>query len=312
MRDGEAQKKDAIIILNGISLKKKLFYHEYLPAISKIFNVEVHETLSKNDASALASKFTDKYVDAILAAGGDGTLHQVVNGILKGRENERKLPVVGIIPIGSGNDFARGSGLQIKTDQTLRLLTDFKPRRIDVGMVEFSAQPGSGDQKRMAYFINVADIGMGPEVVHKVLSSGRPFGSQVAYYKSILNTFLTYKPVVVKATTNDWTWEGKLRSLAVANGKYYGHGLCIAPDAIMDDRQFSVFICGDVSILDFILHTGKLKKGRHISLDDVLYKTTDSIEFTSQKPCPIEADGEILGWLPAKVKMIERQMEFLI
>lgn len=305
-------KKDAIIILNGISLKKKLFYHDYLPAISQIFNVEVHETLSKNDTTALASKFTDKYVDVILSAGGDGTLHQVVNGILMGRENERKLPAVGVIPIGSGNDFARGAGLKINIDQTLKILTAFKTRRIDVGYVEFSVQPGGGLEKGSSYFINVADIGMGPEVVGKVLSSGRPFGSEVAYYKSILNTFLTYKPMVIKAISNDWSWEGKLRTLAVANGKYYGHGLCIAPDAIMDDRVFSVFICGNVSVFDFIMHTGTLKKGKHILRDEVLYKTTTAIEFTSESPCPIEGDGEILGWLPAKVKMSERQLEFLI
>jgi len=312
MKGLQEVKKDAIIILNGISLKKKLFYHEYLPAISQIFNVEVHETLSKNDAKSLASKFTERYVDVILAAGGDGTLHQVLNGILKGRENESKLPALGVIPIGSGNDFARGAGLKLSVDHTLQILSDFKVRPIDVGLIEFSELPAVQTEKGTAYFINVADIGMGPEVVGNVLRSGRPFGSEVAYYKSILNTFLTYKPMVVRAVTEHWSWEGKLRTLAVANGQYYGHGLCIAPGAIMDDRMFSVFICGNVSVLDFIMHTGTLKKGKNIVMDEVLYKTTTSIEFSSESPCPIEGDGEVLGWLPAKVKMMERQMNFLI
>jgi diacylglycerol kinase (ATP) len=120
-------KKKGVIILNGISLKKKLFYHEYLPAISRMFDVEVHETLSKNNARALASKFTDKYVDFILSAGGDGTLHQVVNGVLKGRESENKLPVVGVIPIGSANDFARGATLKINVEHTLKTLASFEP-----------------------------------------------------------------------------------------------------------------------------------------------------------------------------------------
>ena len=112
-------KRNGIIILNGISLKKKLLYHEYLPAISEIFDVEVHETLSKNDAKSLASKFTERNIDVILAAGGDGTLSQVVNGILKGREDSIRLPVVGVIPIGSGNDFVRGAGLKASVDQTI-------------------------------------------------------------------------------------------------------------------------------------------------------------------------------------------------
>jgi YegS/Rv2252/BmrU family lipid kinase len=311
MKGDPAGKKDAIIILNGISLKKKLFYHEYLPAISQIFNVEVHETLSKNDARSLASKFADKSVDVILAAGGDGTLNQVVNGVLEGRETQRTHPVIGVIPIGSGNDFFRGAGWKISVEQTLKLLKGYKPRKIDVGQIEFARQPG-GSERGWSYFVNVADIGMGPEVVGKFLSSGRPFGSEVAYYKSILNTFLTYKPMVVSATTDQWKWEGKLRTLAVANGKYYGHGLCVAPDAKMDDRMFSVFICGNVSVLDFIMHTSTLKKSKHILMDEVLYKTATDVHVTSESACPIEGDGEIFGWLPAKVKLITKQLEFLI
>lgn len=305
-------KRKGIIVLNGISLKKKIFYHEYLPAISGMFDVEVHETLSKNDAKALAAKYTGRYVDFILAAGGDGTLHQVVNGILKDRENEPKLPAVGVLPIGSGNDFMRGAGLKKTVEETLKILAAFKPRPIDVGLVSFSKQPETDAERDAAYFINVADIGMGPEVVGKVLSSGRPFGSEVAYYKSIINTFLTYKAMTVKAVCDEWSWEGKLRTLAVANGKYYGHGLCIAPDAVMDDRMFSVFICGNVSVFDFIMHTGTLKKGGNVIMDEVQYKTARAIECSSTDPCPIEADGEILGWLPAKVSMIDRRLDFLI
>jgi len=311
MKGSRAEKKNAIVILNGISLKKKLFYHEYLPALSGIFSVDVHETLSKNDAKTLASKFTDRYVDVILAAGGDGTLNQVVNGILKDREEATKLPVVGVIPIGSGNDFARGAGLK-NIDHTITTLASFSPRPIDVGLIEYCIRPGDETEMASSYFVNVADIGMGPEVVGKVLSSGRPFGSEVAYYKSILNTFLTYKPMVVKAVTPDWTWEGKLRTMAIASGKYYGHGLCIAPDAVIDDRLFSVFICGNVSVLDFIMHTGTLKKGKNIIMDEVLYKTCTAVELTSESPCPIEGDGEILGFLPARIRMIKKQLKFLV
>ena len=312
MNGGSPRRKKAIIILNGISLRKKLFYHEYLPAISELFDVEVKETLSKNDARALASKYTDKYVDIILAAGGDGTAHQVINGILRGREHETKLPAVGVIPIGSGNDFARGAGLTGKVDQVLEKLSSPKTRPVDVGVIEFNSSPDPGSKTDSAYFINVADIGMGPQVVDEVQKSGRPFGSAVAYYKSILKTFISYKPMIIKAIADDWTWEGKMRTLAVANGRYYGHGLCIAPDATLDDRMFSVFICGDVSVLDFIRHTGALKKGKYVSMDQLFYKTSTAISLTSDKPCPIEGDGEILGWLPARIRLIEKQLNFLL
>lgn len=312
MNGPRAGKRTAIVILNGISLKKKLFYHDYFPAISQIFDVEVHETLSQNDARLLASKFTERYPDVILAAGGDGTLNQVVNGVLKDRESETKLPTLGLIPIGSGNDFARSAGMRINADHLLNLFSDYKPKAVDVGIIEYAIKPDHDGEKACSYFVNVADIGMGPLVVEKVLSSGRPFGSEVAYLKSILNTFLTYKPMTVKAACPEWTWEGKVRTLAVANGKYYGHGLCIAPDAVMGDGKFSVFICGNVSALDFIMHMGALKRGKKIQLDEVTYKEATSLELTSERPCPIEGDGEILGWLPARVRIIKKQLNFLI
>lgn len=311
MKGTQAGKRTAIVILNGISLKKKLFYHDYLPAISEIFDVEVQETLSKNDARILASKAANKYVDVILAAGGDGTVSQVVNGVLKGREDETKLPVLGVVPIGSGNDFVRGIGLKPTVHDTIRAFSTFRPRAVDIGLIEYQTLPGGLGETARSYFVNVADIGMGPEVVGRVLSSGRPFGSELAYYKGILNTFLTYKPMLVRAQTPEWSWEGKLRTLAVANGRYYGHGLCIAPDAVVDDRMFSVFICGNVSVFDFIMHTGTLRKGRNVLMDEVQYKTATLVEFSSDSPCPIEGDGEILGYLPGKVSMIERQLQFL-
>jgi diacylglycerol kinase (ATP) len=306
-------RKKVVVVLNGISLKKKYFYHHVFPQLSRHCDIEVFETLSKNDGITLASKAAEKYPDVVFAAGGDGTLNQVVNGILRGRETGI-LPVIGVIPIGTGNDFARTVGVTADYRQLTSLLESFQPRKIDVGQVKFtrSAASAAGDPTNERYFVNVADIGMGPVVVEKVLKSGRPFGHAAAYYLSILSTFVSYKPVFAKVTTRDWQWQGKLRSLAVGNGKYYGHGLGIAPDAILDDRKFQVFICGNVSVLDFILQTGTLKKGKHIHLSEVLYKDATEIELTSEMSCMIEGDGEILGVLPASVRLIERQLDFLI
>jgi diacylglycerol kinase (ATP) len=182
-----------------------------------------------------------------------------------------------------------------------------------VGKVNFTPFHSSGLKRRdERYFINVADLGMGPVVVDKVLRSGRPFGHGLAYYKSILSTFVSYKPMLVKATSQDWSWEGKLRTLAVGNGKCYGHGLHIAPDALLDDRLFHVFICGRVSAFDFIRFTGTLKKGRHIRIPEVHYKVATSLELSSESFCMIEGDGEIFGTLPATVSLIEKRLDFLI
>lgn len=303
-----------VVVLNGISLKKKKFYHQIFPSLSKRWDVEVFETLSKNDGIALAAKATERSADIILAAGGDGTLNQVVNGVLKGRESEGKLPVIGLIPIGSGNDFARSAGVTADASQLEALIESFHPKKVDVGRITFTPFKDTGNETsdNERYFVNVADIGMGPKVVSNVEQSSKMFGEAGAYYLSILSTFVTYRPVNVEVKSRDWQWQGKLRSLAVGNGKYYGHGLCIAPEAILNDRKFQVFICGNVSVFDFVRHTGALKKGKRIHLSEVQYKEAREVEFKSETNCMIEGDGEVFGVLPASVNMTDRQLDFLI
>jgi diacylglycerol kinase (ATP) len=304
-----SDRKDVVVILNGMSLYKKKFYHDFYPRLSKLCNLRVVETKSKNDAVTLAWKAADDYVDLIIAAGGDGTLHQVVNGVLGGRENETKLPPIGLIPIGSGNDFARTVGIKPNMNQLETLLKNFRPGKINLGHVVFRDE-ANGTATR--YFINEADIGMGPYVVQKVVSGGRPFGASVSYYQSILSTFLTYKPITVQVKADDWSWEGKIRTLAVANGKYYGHGICIAPDAKVDDDVFSVFICANVSVFTFIRYSSTLKKGKHVRIPKIQYKEATEIRLTSPEHCLIEADGEILGALPATINVFSRKIDFLM
>ena len=297
------------IIVNGISLQKKFFYEAFLPSLKKVFNVEIFETRTIHDAAALASQAVDNHHDVILAAGGDGTVNQVVNGILQGRENSVDLPAVGIIPIGTGNDLARGLSIKPDIRQLFSLLTDFEPDKIDVGRVDFTKDNGIMDYR---YFVNVADIGMGPEVVKRVMMSDRIFRSAVTYYTSILSTFINYKPVKVYAKTQDWEWSGKVRTLAIANSRYYGHGLCIAPDARTTDGVFDVFICGNASITDFVLQSLNLKRGRKIVHDKVTYLQASEFNLKAESRCGIEADGEFLGWLPARVTLIPKLLKFLL
>ncbi len=298
------------IILNGISLKKKFVYHEILPALKPLFEVEVFETLTQNDAVLLASKATDKHFDIVMAAGGDGTVHQVLNGIVEGREGAHNLPSLGIIPIGSGNDFARALKLEAKVDKIVELLKKHEPRKIDLGKISY--RPGlNSNQEESRYFVNEVDIGIGPEVVKKVMASDRPFGAGVAYYFAILTTFITFKPLHAKIKTSTWHWEGKIRTLAIANGNYYGHGLCISPDSKPDDGRFGTFICSGVSVFDFIRYSEKMKKGKHIRIPEIMYNDADAIELTSSQTVPVEADGEILGYLPARIEMLPLHLKVL-
>jgi YegS/Rv2252/BmrU family lipid kinase len=295
-----------IIILNGLSLKLKKFYRDMLPVLQARYRVEVWKTLSKNDAVDLAAKATAQQANVIIAAGGDGTLHQVLNGMLQGNGQGTRLPVMALLPLGSGNDFARTVNITPDVHALIRLLDAFQPKRVDVGRIQFfdTAQPER-------YFINIADIGMGPDVVKRVLQSGRPFGSTVAYYSAIIKTFFSYRLQSVEVKADSWNWQGPVRTLAVANGRYFGDGLCVAPEASLTDGQFSCFIGGKVSLLDFILQTGNLRAARKIQHPHVMYRTASFVELHAPHTMAIEADGEWIGTLPVRIDMQKERIQFL-
>lgn len=295
------------IILNGLSGKKRLFYSRLLPVINEVAEAHVFETQSATDAFNFSVKAVSQKLDVIIAAGGDGTINQVVNGMLQRGLPLEKLPALSILPVGSGNDLARTVNIDLKADTLKQRLIQKNIKPIDIGSVTFQ-QHG---KESHAYFINVCSAGMGPEVLNYMRSGGKTLGAAVAYYIAILTTFSTYKCMPVTIKTSGWQWKDSLRSLAIGNGRYFGSGLCIAPDAKPDDGEFGTFICGAVSVLDFVRYTNTLKTGGRISNPKIEYQTANVLELTSEAPCRIEADGELLGFLPARVEVIPQRINFL-
>jgi diacylglycerol kinase (ATP) len=289
------------IILNGISLKKKFFYKKILPELSNLFSVTVFETRTQKDAIDLAANVVKKGVDVILAAGGDGTLNQVLNGMLLNNEGEKNLPMLGVVPLGSGNDFARTISVRANATFIIEKLKANSFIYCDAGKILCNDKNGN---EVKTYFINVADAGMGPEVVEKVMRADRIFGAGVAYYNSIISTFFTYKPMHVSVKTDTWKWEGNLRTLAIANGRCFGHGLYIAPDAKPNDGVFSTFLAGGVTVAEFIWHSEKLKRAKRVNNPKVHYNQATHIEIESATTCAIEADGEWIGFLPARIDIL--------
>lgn len=295
------------VILNGLSRKKRFFYSRLLPVISENHEAKVFETQSSTDAFTFSAQAVSEKYDLIIAAGGDGTINQVLNGMLSSGASKDELPALSILPAGSGNDFARTVKITLSVKALKQRLETFNLGFMDVGLVTYQ----SNSKEANTYFLNVASAGMGPEVLNKMASGKKTLGPAFAYYSAILQTFLTYRCMRVSIKTPEWNWSNKLRTLAIGNGKFFGSGLAIAPDAQPNDRIFSAFVCGNVSVLDFIRYTEKLKSSKKINHPKISYRTAQTLELTSETPCRIEADGELLGFLPARIEVLPARIRFL-
>lgn len=292
------------IILNGISRKKKKFYKEIYPTLINHFVVEVMETRHAGHAEELAAMALNQEFDCILAAGGDGTLNQVINGILKNESGN--LPSIGLIPLGSGNDFARTCSLRPEAKQLIQLLKA-GPTPTDIGKIECIRN----GEKITHYFINECSLGMGPEVVKQLSKSARWWGPDLSYLISIVSTFISHQPQEILCKTNSWTWKGKARVIAIANGKTFGNAIFIAPDANPGDSVFNSFIAGDVPLWKFLIFLQTLKKKRKIDDPLVHYNTLARVELSSAEECALEAEGELVGLLPATITVLMGKISFL-
>lgn len=243
--------------------------------------------------------------DYLIALGGDGTLNEVVNGLL--RVDTDKQIVMGLLPYGTGNDFARTIGADRELHKLYNAIKANSLLLTDVGQINFTSFEGKAAQR---YFINIADVGMGGMVSEMVNHSSRTWGANLIYFSSILKAFAKYKHQTIRLEAADLSWEGKVLSLCMANGRYFGSGLCIAPEADIADGVAELVLIGDVSIWDYLKNLINLKKGRKIKHPEVSYHKTDFCKIETQVPCPIDMDGEFVGYTPLQLTWHKQAVVF--
>jgi diacylglycerol kinase (ATP) len=294
------------VIINGISRKKNKFYHAILPVLQKHFSVELFETQYPQHAIELAAEATLKGYEIIFAAGGDGTISQVVNGMLK--TSGEMLPILGIIPLGSGNDFATMMGASMQGNAIAELIQKRKTRSVDVGRIECVDEKGN---LLIKYSINVCSAGMGPATVQRLERLPRWLGATFRYYVSVIDTFLTHPIAHFEVKTDNVSWKGKARVVAIANGISFGNKIYIAPDARPDDGVFATFIATNMPLLIFLGVLLRVKQRKKIKDESIRYGTATEVHISSQERIYIEAEGEIAGMLPAHISILNGKIQIL-
>lgn len=261
----------------------------------------VHRTQAPNDATQHARIALQRGADRIVAIGGDGTLNEVANGFFHGNAPIRPEAVLAPISCGTGSDFRRSLDAPLAPEAAVQMLMQNRLRAIDVGHLQYTTDSGH-DAAR--YFLNIASFGMGGAVdeVVQTLPGKAHVGGRLAYLYAILHTLVRYRNQPVTMAVDDTpVYSGPMCNVAVANGRFFGGGLEIAPAAQVDDGVLDVIVLGDLPRRTLIRHARRFYDGTHLGLDGVSRFRGRRITATPRTDMPVhlDVDGEAMGRLPA-------------
>jgi YegS/Rv2252/BmrU family lipid kinase len=263
-------------------------------------DIEVFETRRRGDAADRAAAAGDRLV---IAVGGDGTVHEVVNGLLRRPGSER--PRFGaLLRAGTAGDLARSLPSPSRPELVPEWLSTDRWRPVDVGRVSTSTG--------RRYFINVADAGIGAEVVRRAARGPAWAGGTVNFLAGAVISLLRHRNSWVRLRLDDGpVLRRRIRTIAVANGAYLGGGMWIAPKAEVNDGMFEVVTIGDVSRWLGIRSLPMLYRGTHGRLAQVEFGRARRVEIDSEQPIGIEADGELVGSTPAIFEIVPDALEVI-
>jgi len=263
-------------------------------------------------ATELAHQASTAGYQTVVALGGDGTVNEVINGLLaegEGSADPRVRVTLGIIPGEKGNDLARTLGIPFDYAAACRKLLQGRAVPLDLGRVTYARPDGEGRR----YFINVAGLGFDGEVVRRVTPRLRGLHSPtLRYLGGLLITLVTYGNREMGITIDGEELRRRAFSLVICNGRYFGGGMQIAPEALPDDGLFDVILIGDLTKGEILANLPRVYRGTHLSHPKVgLYRARE-IEVKAREPTLIQADGELLGETPAHFELIPGAIKVLI
>lgn len=257
----------------------------------------IHWTERPGHGEALAAELGGE-ADVIVVSGGDGTIHQVVNGLGDCRA------ALAVAHAGRGNDLARVLGIPRGVSAFARMVAAGKRRRIDLGQ----ATEKDGRRRR---FCTVAGLGFDAEVARRVVAGG-PVGGPGAYVYGILRTLFSYEPCPVRIEGEFGVFEDEVFLAATANTSMYGGGLIIAPEARPDDGLFSICLIRPVSRLQVLWLFRGVRSGAHIDHPAVSMHESPTLRITAPRPLQLFADGEPLATTPVTLEVLVDALDLIV
>ena len=316
LRVGEGVRVKVGVVLNPIAggggLKKQ--WDDVAASLHRHFGAfELRETQAIGDAERLALDFAATGFDLVIAAGGDGTASEVADGLLQAFQESGATAELGVLPCGTGIDFARGLGLPRDIDATLKRIAEAKGRKVDAGRISYVDEHGALASR---HFINIASLGLSGAIDRAVNADKRKgkVSAQALFFWRTVFEFLRYRFQTVRITVDDGVpIEARMALVAVANGRFFGGGMMIAPDAALDDGQFDIVILREAGKLGLIRDIRLLYGGRHRNHPaiTILRGRKVSVEPAGDGKANgalVDIDGESPGRIPALFEILPQAL----
>ena len=233
-------------------------------------------------------------VDLVIVAGGDGTLNAAVDALV-----ETQL-TLGILPLGTANDLARTLGIPNSLPDACKIIANGEVRRIDLGLVNGK------------HFFNVASCGLSVKITQKLTKKAKRRWGILAYLITALQVIWESRPFSAEIRINDQSIRVKTVQIAVGNGRYYGGGMAVVPDATIDDQRLDLYSLEIERWWQIIPLLPAIRQGRHIHSRSVRALGGQEIEIYTRKPRPINTDGEITTYTPAHFRVIPNALSVLV
>ena len=265
-------------------------------------------TSRPGEATDLARAAVKEGRRVVAAVGGDGILHEVVNGFFEGGEPIPTHSVLGLIPFGTGSDTRRSFEIPDGLPAA-RILVEGRARALDAGRVTVGG--------RVLHFINVAEAGIGADVSDRVNRAPKTLGGRVSFLIGTLQGLAAWKHKPMKVVVDGReTRELVAQAVTVANCQYYGSGMRVAPRAVPDDGWFDVLISGAFGKLEGLKGLRKIYAGEHLDDPALAAKLeffhATRVEVSSPVPVLVQLDGEVVGELPAVFELLPKAIRLLV
>ncbi len=265
------------------------------PIVAEHGGADWSGTVYPTHAAELAKQAAIEGYELVIAMGGDGTVHEVINGLMQVPAEKR--PALGVVPIGSGNDFAYAMGIPLAADRALAHALGGQPSAIDLGLL-------TDEHGRKEYFDNT--VGIGFDTIVTIHSHKLPLlRGFLMYLTAVIQTIiLNHDPARMQIDTDGEKWEQENLMLVVCNGPREGGGFMIAPDAKADDGILEYMLVRKIGRAMMFRLVPEFMRGTHTKFPQVKMGRCKRLSLTSDKPLYIHADGEIFTDFGSNLKSV--------